>query len=199
MHEFSEIEGILSQRFISSEEERQEIDRRIWEQFGEEKTILISDTSGFSRITSTYGIIHFLSMIVKLREMAIPIIEANQGEMVKAEADNLIAIFPHPDNAIKASKLIHERCRKCNAESPQDLDIISCHGISSGRVLVFKNDIYGHAVNIASKLGEDLAGQFQTLVSDKAAVISTQPCQEEFEECEEVISGITLKYYKKQY
>jgi class 3 adenylate cyclase len=56
-----------------------EIDREIWEAFGETHAIWVLDMSGFSRLTARHGITHFLAMIHRLHGLVRPIVAARGG------------------------------------------------------------------------------------------------------------------------
>ena len=43
--------------------DREAVDRRIWDEFGEEWCVMATDLSGFSRGVAEFGIIHFLQTI----------------------------------------------------------------------------------------------------------------------------------------
>lgn len=65
--------------------------------------ILVLDMCGFSRITQSHGIIHFLAMIHQMEQAARPAIRGNGGEIIKQEADNLFAVFNSPGQALEAA------------------------------------------------------------------------------------------------
>ena len=52
----------LSER-LAHPERADEIDRELWAELGQEIAILMSDTSGFTRITRERGTLHFLSLV----------------------------------------------------------------------------------------------------------------------------------------
>src|SRR3954454_23407207 len=70
-----------------------EIDAEIWQRFGRTQAVLVLDMCGFSRLTMRYGITHFLAMIRRLGLLVRPVVSAAGGRVVKAEADNLFAVF----------------------------------------------------------------------------------------------------------
>ena len=47
----------------------------IWSRYGETVAALILDSTGFSRVTESHGIVHFLARLMQLREIAKPIFE----------------------------------------------------------------------------------------------------------------------------
>src|SRR4028119_2289346 len=85
-------------------ENQAEIDQEIYSIFNQTHALVIVDMSGFSRTTIRYGIIHFLAMIHRLQALAIPVIEAVGGKVIKEEADSIFAIFPNVSLAIDTSR-----------------------------------------------------------------------------------------------
>src|SRR5689334_17555802 len=85
-----------------------DIDAEIWQRFGRTQAILVLDMCGFSRLTMRYGITHFLAMIRRLGLLVRPVVAAQGGRVVKAEADNLFAVFDDVATALSAARAIHE-------------------------------------------------------------------------------------------
>src|SRR6185295_16115247 len=79
------------------------------------------------------------------REIQKPLIESFGGRWIKELGDGVMASFPSVSNAVYAAIRIQEACRKANAFS---LRI----GIHQGEVVFENDDIFGDAVNIASRL-----------------------------------------------
>ena len=70
----------------------------IWERFGTEGTVFISDMASFSSTSRKIGVLHFLKMIHRARQIIAPIIEANNGMLLKCDADNCYAFFKKTDH-----------------------------------------------------------------------------------------------------
>lgn len=158
-------------RYSETEErpQRESIESEIWSRYGAERTVLVWDMSGFSLLTRRHGIIHYLSMVRRMQEASSPIVGAHGGTMVKFEADNGFAVFPYPEAAIGAALAINAAFKVENSRYTEEFDIrVSC-GIDHGRILLIEDrDFFGDAVNIASKLGEDIAGPGEILVAQSA-------------------------------
>ncbi len=60
-----------------------EIDQRIWDLFGEEWCVMMTDLAGFSRRVAEYGIIHFLQTIYESERLLLPVIEQHEGFLLK--------------------------------------------------------------------------------------------------------------------
>lgn len=137
------------------------IDAQINADYMERHAILVVDMSGFSRLTLKHGIIHFLAMIQRLEAIATPIVTAHQGTIFKQEADNIFALFPSVDQAVDTSVKLLKALAIANQPVEPDHKLHASMGIGYGDLICIKHegqicDVYGSAMNLASKLGEDL-------------------------------------------
>lgn len=175
------------------------IDAKIKETFSETHAVLVMDMSGFSRLTLKYGIIHFLAMIHRMNEIARPIIEEHGGEVVKFEADNAFAVFREVGQAVEAAIDILKGLSAANTMLPEEFDMYGKFGIGYGEVLMLEDeDLYGAEVNLASKLGEDLAERGEVLLTEEAFKHIAQE-DGEYEEQLMKISGLELLVHKVKY
>jgi adenylate cyclase len=146
-----------------------QIDERITQEFARNVAVLVLDMVGFSRLTIKYGIIHYLAMIEQMDDAARPAIIGNNGRVIKQEADNIFAIFNNPVDAIEAALDIFRAFEAVNTVVPPERDIYGCIGIGYGSTLVIDdNDMFGSEMNLASKLGEDLAESMEILLTQSA-------------------------------
>jgi len=145
------------------------IDEEIWREAGREVTVMATDMSGFTRITKQRGLIHFLAMFVEGRRLARPIVERHGGAVVKSEADNMLNVFDDVGAAVRAAAEIRAALDALNAAEPdEDARAWFCIGIDHGRVIRLDDDLFGDAVNVAYKLGEDVAKRREVLLGDAA-------------------------------
>jgi class 3 adenylate cyclase len=173
-----------------------EIDRTIQEIFAETHAIWVLDMSGFSRYTMRYSIIHFLAALRRLCAIACPLIRQHQGSIVKQEADNIFAIFSTVDAAVDAAVDILKGLSAANTGLPDALDLYASIGIGYGEILMIEGkDMFGSEMNLASKLGEDLARPNEILLTE-SAYQQVNEAQRSWEKLEFSISGINLLTYK---
>ncbi len=173
-----------------------EIDREIWEAFGETHALWVLDMSGFSRLTARYGITHFLAMIHRLHGIVRPIVARNDGRIVKTEADNVFAVFRTVAAAVATARDVHTQLATANVFLPEDWDLHASIGVGFGEVLMLEDDFYGNELNIASKLGEDVAEAGETLLTEAAharLVDEGAAAETTFEVREIVVSKMTLR------
>ncbi len=169
----------------------------IWERFGTEGTVFISDMASFSSTSRKLGVCHFLKLIHRTRQLVGPVVERNNGTLIKCDADNCYAFFKEPDDAINASFDISAELYKLNDAFGMSEQIFLSMGIDYGRVLLVDNvEFYGDPVNTASKLGEDLAVRAETLVTERALQHANFEIPELAERMVARISEIEIKYVR---
>jgi adenylate cyclase len=146
-----------------------EIDREIVRSFERRVAILAMDMCGFTEISLTHGIIHFLAMIRQMEEVATPAITGNGGRVVKQEADDIFAIFAEPAQALEAALDILRAFTAINNVLPPERQLHGSIGIGFGDTLVIGDeDMFGSEMNVACKLGEDIAGRDEILITTAA-------------------------------
>lgn len=172
---------------------RRRIEADIWRQYGAERTVLVLDMSGFSLLTRRHGVVHYLSMVRRMHDTVRPLVHEFGGAVVKFEADNAFAVFPGPDAAVRAASAIHAAVATENADYAAEFGIQLSSGIDHGRILLIEGqDFFGDAVNVASKLGEDLAQAGEILVSQAAIDLLPAAAKPRGKPVEFSISGINL-------
>jgi adenylate cyclase len=177
-------------------EKASDVDLKIKEIFAETHAILVLDMSGFSRLTIRYSIIHFLASLRRLCAIAMPIIQQHQGSLVKQEADNIFAVFAKVDSAVDAAIDILKSLAAINTGLPDALDLYASIGIGYGEILMIEGkDVFGCEMNLASKLGEDLARPSEILLTE-AAYEHVDPSRRSWEKLEFSVSGLNLLTYK---
>lgn len=177
---------------------RQKVKDEIWKQYGQTKAIFVLDMSGFSRLVQRYGILHYLGMVRRMQVACKPIVERLSGSIVKFEADNMFACFDKPQKAIDAAININIAINAMNTMTPEQEDLGVSIGIGFGEILLIQNqDFFGDAVNLASKLGEDVAQKDEILVTENVY----EACKDDFqfEKVEITVSGLQLNSYRVKY
>jgi adenylate cyclase len=177
-----------------------DIENEIWEKYGVIKTVLCLDMSGFSLLVQRYGIIHYLSMIRRMQQTTEPIVKQFQGQVVKYEADNLFAVFDDPALAVQAATSINIALNAMNILTEDSRDLFVSIGLAHGKIILIDGeDMFGDAMNIASKMGEDLAERSEILVTKEVYEEAKENPGIKFEEVDLSVSGIKLKVFKVVY
>ena len=148
--------------------DRAAFDEELWRELGVETTVLVTDLSGFTRVTRTHGVIHFLAMFRRFHRACAPLVAVHGGVLLKEEADDLIGLFPDPRGAVEASVAMQQTVVALNEELDEDQRLGLAVGIEHGRLLRLHADAFGDAMNVAFKLGEDVAERGEILVGSVA-------------------------------
>ena len=138
-------------------------------------------------------------MIHRMHQIALPTVEEHGGKVIKWEADNVFAVFPEVEQAIDAAIDILKRFSAANTMLPEEMDLYGKFGIGYGETLIVeREDMYGSEVNIASKLGEDLAKAGEVLLTE-AAFARVDSKARSFKKKKKSISGLSLTIHKVLY
>ncbi|MBP9890559.1 MAG: adenylate/guanylate cyclase domain-containing protein [Planctomycetes bacterium] len=147
--------------------DRDAIDQRIWELFGEDWAVMFTDLSGFSRGVEKFGITHFLQIIYESLRIFSGQIEEHGGVLLKVEGDSMMVLFREAKSALACAIAMQRAAREYNRDRPPEEQILLCVGLGHGRMLrIGEMDVYGAEVNGASKLGEDVAEAWEILVTE---------------------------------
>ncbi|MDP3777923.1 adenylate/guanylate cyclase domain-containing protein [Methylotenera sp.] len=156
---------LIAQRLLP-DANKIEIDQRIWDLFGEEWCVMMTDLAGFSRQVAEYGIIHFLQTIYESERLLLPVIEQHEGFLLKTDGDSLLVIFRKPQKALQCALVMQQVLTPYNEAKLEQERVHLCIGLGFGKILrVGNTEVFGAEVNAACKLGEDLAKQGETLVT----------------------------------
>lgn len=144
-------------------EERPRVEAEIWERFGVERAILALDMSQFSLSVRRSGILPYVGLIRRMQALTAPIVAGHGGSVVKYSADNMIATFGTADAAAASALDINGAI----AAGSERFSVAM--GVDFGRFLLVDDiDCYGDPVNVACKLGEDVAEAGEVLLTAAA-------------------------------
>lgn len=188
------LENLIAER-LKPGANKEIIDKRIWDLFGEEWCIMFTDLSGFSRGVEKFGIIHFLQTIYESERLLIPVIDENDGILLKVEGDSFMVIFRNVEKAITASIEMQRVLKVYNTDKLDEEKVLLCLGLGYGKVLKIGDaDVFGPEVNAASKLGEDTAKAWEILVTDSVKGAAKNYPNISFEKIAEVPPGAKEAY-----
>lgn len=174
----------------------EEIDMKIYQLFSTIKCIVFTDICDFTSYVRKHGIIAFLQKMYQFKKIFIPLIHENHGEIIKIEGDSVIAVFESVEQAIFTVKKAISMLDDYNEDKHGLEKIELCSGIGYGEILKIGNsDIFGFEVNVASKLGEDMAGARELFITEAAMVQISSNKQINFEEIQ-CSSKLGSKVYK---
>jgi class 3 adenylate cyclase len=131
------------------------------------RAVLCLDMTGFTEAAIRHGELHSLLRIWDVQRVCGPVFKEHGALLVRAFADDLVALFDDPAVALDAALEAHRRVRLFNASGlavhdPADV----CIGLGYGNVFAIgPNLAMGDEMNRASKLGEDTARAHETLIT----------------------------------
>lgn len=170
--------------------------KELWQKFGGRCATLVLDCCKFTRITQESGIVHFLVCLLKLNEMIKPIVEKHGCLSYRSEEDNIYAEFKTPDQALAASLEANQAVKSAKLMLNDNEPFQICIGIGYGDVLCTKNNgVFGDEMNLASKLGEDIAGGEEILLTEAAFASIENKYKTNFKRKSITISGVQISYY----
>ena len=121
------------------------------------------DLAGFTAFTAECGDDAAIELVETFRrevEAALPA----DARIVNRIGDGLLVHFAVPGGAIAA---LLELTRRCAERSTADVPLWVRTGVHAGTARVLGEDLIGHDVNVAARIGE-LAGATEVLVSEQA-------------------------------
>ncbi|MEO1298639.1 MAG: adenylate/guanylate cyclase domain-containing protein [Cyanobacteria bacterium J06636_16] len=185
--ELEDLHHLLAQR-QATPKNIASIDAEICNRFLKTLAVLTLDMQGFSHLTQTQGIIPALQIISRLQAISISTFEECGGTLFKTNTNNVYASFHDSDQALNSAEVVLARLNT--------VDLHAGIGIGYGDLLVIGDyDIYGHEMNLASKLGEDLAEKDEILLTE-AACKNLSKSPRLFEASTQAISGTAFHFYR---
>jgi class 3 adenylate cyclase len=141
--------------------------------FEQEICVLVSDLSGFTRLTRKYGVIHFASVIIRKRQLCLPILHKYGALFISTEADNFIVVMPSAVAGAKAANEMQSVIFKYNSTLPPEREhfkiILNGIGLDCGIGVAIDRDdkLHGEVSNTAYHIGEDLCSNGSVLCSGR--------------------------------
>ena len=183
------LENLITER-LAPGADKVAIDRRIWRLFGEKWAVLYTDLSGFSRHVAEFGIVHFLQTIYESHRLLVPLIEKDNGILLKTEGDSLIVMFRHVNDALRCALAMQLCTREYNKTRIDAEKVLLCVGIGYGEMLrIGDADIFGSEVNAACKLGEDTAKSNEILLTGAASREARLPANTSLQQLDSAPAG----------
>lgn len=177
---------------MANPRDRKRIEQEITDAFGCDGALLVLDMVGVARLAQRRGIAAFLMAVHQVRRLVAPVVSDLGGTLLEAKADDIVSLFDDVPDAIGAANEIL-RLLKVTPELPG----VSI-GVGYGSLLRFDDDrIAGLQLNLASKLGEDLARPGEILLTPEAHARLSGSVHT-FAERRVRVSGIELTHYALQ-
>ena len=114
-----------------------------------ELTVAFTDLEGFTRFTERNGDDVASHLIAEHHRTVGPIVRSRGGRIVKRIGDGLLLTFPEPEAGVLA-------CLELVATPPAPLRLRA--GLHMGELVVTRDDVVGHVVNVAARVTESAKG-----------------------------------------
>jgi len=143
-----------------------------WE--GEEVACLVSDMSGFTKLTRKHGIIHFASIIARFRQITLPIMNKYGALLITTEADSFNSVFPDAKSALLAANDMQRHIGEANRRLPEERAhfTLTLDGIGvdfgKGPILDKAGKLHGRTFMNSHMLGEELCTKGSVALSKRA-------------------------------
>ena len=161
--------AFLRQRERARRDTRPMLDCKNYPRLFCKRAIVFTDTADFTKRTARDGILHFLMVFQRLALAAPKAIAGCGGDVVKVEGDSLMLRFDHVNAACRGVIALDKLLFRLNRGRTPDERLHFSYGVGWGDVLDLDEDMFGLEVNLASKLGEDMARPGEVLLTPAAA------------------------------
>lgn len=115
-------------------------------------TIMFTDIKGFTQKTSQQSRSATVDLIMRHRDLLMPVFDKYHGRVVKTIGDAFLVVFESPTNAVLTGIELQDVLMEHNRDSHDGERLEVRVAINSGEVSLVDGDIYGEPVNIASRL-----------------------------------------------
>lgn len=112
-------------------------------------TVVFTDLEGFTRFTAKQGDEAASQLLATHHQAVGPVVRSRGGRTVKRLGDGLLLTFPEPEAAVLAALELVEG-------EPVPLRLRA--GIHLGDVVMTRDDVIGHVVNVAARVTESAKG-----------------------------------------
>ncbi|MFG6448386.1 adenylate/guanylate cyclase domain-containing protein [Roseateles sp. BYS180W] len=130
-----------------------------------ERTVLFADLRGSTGLFESLGNAHASDLVTGAVSLVSRAIPSYGGTLVKTLGDGLMAVFPQPNDGVRAAIRMQELLRQSQALSPNAGHVLRLQvALSRGEVVEIGSDCFGDAVNVSARL-LDHAGDGETLVT----------------------------------
>jgi adenylate cyclase len=143
-------------------------DERIRKELFIQRAIVFTDTADFTTRTARDGILHFLMLFDRTVRALEPVVTRHAGDVVKVDGDSMLLRFLDVPSACRAIVDMEAALRRQNRTVTRRDAVRFSYGVGWGEVLDLEEDVFGLEVNLASKLGEDLAEPGEALLTPAA-------------------------------
>src|SRR3981081_103092 len=163
------VTDFLRRRPRTGGKKRPGLDCKSFPELFHKRAVVFTDTADFTIRTARDGILHFLMVFDTVTTLAEKVIRRTGGQLVKVEGDSLLLRYDHANDAVRSVLELDEALQAYNRAHPENEQLHFSYGVGYGDVLDTDHDMFGLEVNLASKIGEDLAEPGEALLTASAS------------------------------
>ena len=183
-------------RTLDGTSDSDEADAKLFERFGTCCAPVVFDSVGFTRISQERGVGFFLKRFIDVADIVGQVIKECGGCGFRIQADNLFAEFDSPKNALQASILANQAIAREQILVADKTPYQLCVGIGFGQLLRSNTQgVYGDEMNLACKLGEDIAKGDELLLTCAAHAELPSETQSKFQQLNTRHSKVEIPYF----
>jgi class 3 adenylate cyclase len=160
-------------------EQRERIEALIKNKYTRVITIMFTDLKGSTKLAETQGDVATRLLIKRHNDIVFPAIAAQRGTLVKTMGDGTLSYFAEAADAVRAAVQAQRGLKEYNRARPGGIPLLMRVGINTGSGIVESNDLFGDAVNVASRF-ETLAEPGEILISESTCAALGANCEEFF-------------------
>ena len=112
-------------------------------------TVAFTDLEGFTRFTAKEGDEAASELLARHHQVVGPVVRSRGGRVVKRLGDGLLLTFPAAEAAVLS-------CLELVDGQPEPLRLRA--GVHTGDVVIVRDDVVGHVVNVAARVAESAKG-----------------------------------------
>lgn len=121
-------------------------------------SVMFSDVKDYTARTASESRLGILDLVRRHRDLAKPIVKRRGGRIVKSLGDGLLIVFESATDAVLAGVEIQVAAAAHNRDAFADRDKVELRiGVSTGEVATDGGDVFGEAVNLASRAQQQAA------------------------------------------
>jgi class 3 adenylate cyclase len=114
--------------------------------------VLFTDIEGFTERTGRQSHEENERMLRLYAALLVPVFRAFEGRLVKTIGDSFLVVFRSSTKAVLCGVAIQDRLWEYNCKVSEEMQMHVRVAINIGEVRVYKGDVFGEPVNIASRL-----------------------------------------------
>lgn len=124
----------------------------------ENLTVMFTDIVGYSEMVSSLSRTDSERLLKQHDKLLKKVINRFRGSIIKSVGDSFLVVFRSPTDAVLCGMALQDALWEMNQEASDDEKITIRIALNTGEVRLTSHDVFGEAVNIASRLESETPG-----------------------------------------